>query len=364
MKILWFAWKDRKNPHAGGAEVVNSELAKRLVKDGHEVIFVVRGHPEEKEDEIINGYRVIRLGNWKTVYWKAYKYYKKHLVGWADLVIDEVNTVPFFCKYYVKEKNILFFHQLCRKIWFYEMRFPISLVGYLLEPVYLWLLNNKKVITVSESTKRDLMKYGFREKRIKIISEGIDLEPAANLDIKKNEKPTLLALGAMRPMKRTDHILRAFELAKEEIPELQFVIAGSVTGLFGGKVIRAKNESIHRKSIDYAGKVDEAAKIDLMKRAHLIAVTSVKEGWGLVVTEANSQGTPAVVYNVDGLRDSVQHEKTGLICKKNTPKHLAKKIVEALSDKERYEKMRQNAWMWSKEINFDKSYEDFKKCIM
>ena len=39
MKILWLTWKDRKNPLAGGAEVVNEELAKRLVKDGHEVIF-------------------------------------------------------------------------------------------------------------------------------------------------------------------------------------------------------------------------------------------------------------------------------------------------------------------------------------
>ena len=42
MKILWFTWKDMKNPYAGGAEVVNEQLAKRLVADGHEVTFLVR----------------------------------------------------------------------------------------------------------------------------------------------------------------------------------------------------------------------------------------------------------------------------------------------------------------------------------
>ena len=39
MKILWFTWKDLKNPYAGGAEVVNEQLAKRLVADGHSMEF-------------------------------------------------------------------------------------------------------------------------------------------------------------------------------------------------------------------------------------------------------------------------------------------------------------------------------------
>ena len=114
MKILWFTWKDVKNPLSGGAEAVNEELAKRLIKDGHQVIFLVAGFPGGLSEEKINGYTIIRLGNRWTVYWKAYKYYKKNLIGWADLVIDEVNTIPFFTKYYIKEKNILFVHQLCR----------------------------------------------------------------------------------------------------------------------------------------------------------------------------------------------------------------------------------------------------------
>ena len=102
MKILWFTWKDRLHPRAGGAETVNEEIAKRLVSDGHEVIFLVAGFDGAEDEEIRDGFRIIRLGNHYSVYWKAYRYYKNHLQGWADVVIEEVNTIPFFTRWYVK----------------------------------------------------------------------------------------------------------------------------------------------------------------------------------------------------------------------------------------------------------------------
>ncbi|MCX6781639.1 MAG: glycosyltransferase family 4 protein [Candidatus Magasanikbacteria bacterium] len=378
MKILWLTWKDRKNPLAGGAELVNESLAKRLVEDGNELILLVAGFQGALNEEIIDGYKVIRLGNKWTVYWRAYKYYKKNLVGWPDLVIDEVNTIPFFAKFYVcspsplqgegrgEVKNILFIHQLCREIWFYQMFFPLSLLGYLLEPVYLWLLSDRKVITVSASTKKDLLKYGFKDENIKIISEGIEIEPVKELEsyeVIKYKDPTILSLGAIKAMKRTDHIIKAFEIAKAVMPDLRLIIAGSSEGTYGAKVLKMMKVSAFADSMEYLGKVSKEKKIELLQKSHLIAVTSVKEGWGLVVTEANSQGTPAIVYNVDGLRDAVMNNETGLICKENTPEDLAVNIVNLLSDEEKYKSLRINAWEWSKEINFKNSYEEFIKFI-
>ena len=388
MNLLWFTWKDKKHPLAGGAETVNEELAKRLAQDGHNVLFLVGGFKGGTKEEEKDGYKIIRLGNRWTVYWQVYRYYKKNLQGWADLVIDEINTIPFFAKFYVKplspvsnlkkpnsdrfepslkpekEKNILFVHQLCRKIWFYQMFFPLNLIGYLLEPIYLRILNNRKVITVSESTKKDLMKLGFNENKIKIISEGIEIELVDNLKkIKKYEIPTILSLGSVRAMKRTDQIVKAFEIAKINIPELELLIAGDYNDKFGRKVCKMAKNSKRSNSIKFLGRVSKDKKIELMQRSHLMCVTSVKEGWGLIVTEANSQGTPAVVYNVDGLRDSVQHNKTGLVCQKNTPENLAKNIEELLKNKEKEENLRKNAWHWSKEITFEKSYKQFVKSI-
>lgn len=363
MNLLWFTWKDGKNPYAGGAEVVNEELAKRLVAEGHEVIFLVRDFAGAKKEEMVDGFKVIRVGNYHTVYWEAFKYYRKHLKGWADLVIEEVNTIPFFCNFYVKEKSILFFHQLCREIWFHEMRMPYSLAGYILETFYLLFLGNREVVTISNSTKKDLNKFGFRWNKIKIISEGTHIDPIADLNVKKFEKPTLLSLGALRPMKRADQIIAAFELAKKKIPDLQLVVAGDTMGIFAKKILEMIEKSPYKDSIQCLGRVSKEKKIELMQKSHIISVTSVKEGWGLIVTEANSQGTPAVVYDVDGLRDSVRNGVTGLICEKNNPENLSQKIMEILEDKEKYEKLRRNAWNWSKEITFEKSYEDFKKIL-
>ncbi|MFA5155470.1 MAG: glycosyltransferase family 4 protein [Patescibacteria group bacterium] len=364
MKILWLTWKDKKHPQAGGAETVNEELAKRLAVDGHEVIFLVGGFSGGVREETRDGFKVIRLGNRWTVYWQAYWYYKKNLKGWADLVIDEVNTIPFLAKFYVKEKNIIFIHQLCREIWFYQLWFPLSLIGYLTEPLYLRLLSDHPVITVSNSTKNDLLRFGFRSKNIQIISEGIELEPVEDLaSIKKYDRPTLLSLGSIRPMKRTLDILRAFELAKQEIKDLRLIVAGAAEGRYGRKFLRAVARSAFKDDIEYLGPVDRIKKTEILQRSHLLLVTSVKEGWGLVVTEAASQGTPAIVYNVDGLRDSVKDGETGLICKEGRKDLLVRGLSMALINRDLYHKLRTQARDFSRQASQVKSYDGFKKIL-
>jgi glycosyltransferase involved in cell wall biosynthesis len=364
MNILWFTWKDTEHPLAGGAEVVSSQLAKRLVEDGHTVRFITGGFTGAKTEIIKDGYQINRVGNRYTVYYKASQYYKQNLQDRADIVIDEVNTIPFFSPFYVKEKKILFFHQLCREIWFYQMVFPLSLIGYLIEPIYLWLLRNNRVVTISNSTKLDLLKYGFKKDNIHIINEGIELEPISDLNsITKFDKPTILSLGSIRAMKRTLDIVKAFEVAKINIPELQLIIAGDYNGSYGDKVLEYVKQSQYQSDIQILGRVNKEKKIQLMQQSHLIAVTSLKEGWGLIVTEANSQGTPAVVYNVDGLRDSVQQGKTGYISEYNAPQSLAQSMQLALQDQKQYDIIRQNAWEWSKNITFEQSYKDFNEVI-
>jgi len=364
MKILWFTWKDQKNPLAGGAEIVSETLAKRLVKNGHEVIFLVAGFSDSLPEESIDGYTIIRLGNKWTVYWEAYNYYKKNLIGWADLVIDEVNTIPFFTKFYTKEKNILFVCQLCREIWFYEIFFPFNIIGFILESLYLRLLKDRKVITISESTKKDLLRFGFQESNINIISMGTDIGFVKDLEIiEKFPHPTILSLGSMRKMKRTIDIVKAFKLAKEKITDLKLIVAGDGNSRYGKKVLRFINKYKFKEDISYLGKITSDKKRELMQKTHAIVVTSVKEGWGLIVTEANSQGTPAIVYNVDGLKDSVKNEETGLVCEKNNPENLSKKIQELLENKTEYERLCQRAWQLSKETNFDRSYEQFMDIV-
>lgn len=370
MKILWLSWKDKQHPYAGGAEVVLHELCKRLIAEGHEVTILTARYTGAKKYDHLDGAKVVRIGtNSYTHSFLALAYYLRHFRNQFDVIVDVVNTAPYLASLFRgNAKHLLFYHQLARKIWFYETKRPLSWLGYyLLEPGATFLLShfgNGKIITISNSSKHDLIRHGFKSDRIAVISQGIELQPVKNLDkIKKYSQPTLLSLGTIRPMKGTAEQIKAFELAKPKIKNLKLKVAGGAVGEYGQKVLNMIENSPYAKDIEYLGKVNQKQKIELMRRSHLILVSSVKEGWGLIVTEAASQGTPAVVYDVDGLRDSVQHQVTGLISRANTPGAMATQIIRALQDSKLYTKLRQEAWTWSHQITFDKSYKDFMASI-
>ena len=130
MKILWLTWKDKQHPAAGGAEVVNEELAKRLVKNGHTVHFICGNFKKKNQNGVVeigkkieerDGFTINRAGGKYTAFIYAYFIYWKKYRNWDGIVIDEINTVPYFSQFYIKQKRVLFVHQLCREIWFYQI---------------------------------------------------------------------------------------------------------------------------------------------------------------------------------------------------------------------------------------------------
>jgi glycosyltransferase involved in cell wall biosynthesis len=368
MKILWLSWKDHAHPDAGGAEVVARELTRRMAAEGHEVTLLTSSYPGAKSQETVQGVNIIRVGKNRYIHpLAASLFYLTKLRNKFDLVIEEVNAAPYFSVLFGRRaKRFLFYHHLERDVWLFEARPPLSYLGYyVLEPLATRLLGAARVplITVSESTKRDMARYGFAPERTSIISEGIEVKPLADLgSVKKYGQPTMLSLGAMRAMKRTLDQVKAFEIAKKSIPNLKLKMAGSSGDAYGKKVLDYIAQSPYKDDIEYLGRVSNEERAELMRRAHIITFTSIREGWCLVVTEAASQGTPAVGYNVHGLRDSIRHGETGLITDP-TPKSLANGIVKIFADQNHYQHMRTNGWQWSKEITFDQSYKDFKTAV-
>lgn len=368
MKILWLTWKDHTHPQAGGAEVVLRELSKRLVADGHKVTFLTARHPGASARELLDGIDVIRVGRNRYAHsFQALSYYVRHLRGKYDAVVEVVNTAPYFGVLFSGgAKTFLFYHQLAREVWFYETKSPLSHTGYhALEPLATRALARSRapLITISDSTLRDLSKYGFQKDRAHVITQGIELEPLRVLrDVEKFPEPTLLSFGAMRAMKRTLDQVKAFELAKQQVQGLKMILAGDTAGPYGQSVLDYIARSEWSKDIICEGRVSRERKIELMRRAHVLCVTSIKEGWGLIVTEAASQGTPAVVYDVDGLRDSVRDRQTGLVVPPYTLA-LANGIIKLFTDRPFYRKVRTAAWQWSKQLTFDQGYQDFKQAL-
>jgi glycosyltransferase involved in cell wall biosynthesis len=259
--------------------------------------------------------------------------------------------MPFFTPMWARIPAFMLIFQLAREVWWYESPFPLSAVGYLCEPFYLMGYRHTPVFTISESTAQDLRRLGFRGP-ITLISIGVQ---QVSTEIRpKPRDPRFLYVGRLAPSKRVAHVLRAFA-------RFQSVRGtGSLTLLGGGS--RRYRESLARlakrlhieRNVIFSGWVPTPEKYRLMGEAHALLMTSVREGWGLVVTEANSCGTPAVVYDVPGLRDSVRHNSTGLVVPPR-PDRLADAMIRLMSDSSLYDRLATEALRWSRTLSFDEA---------
>ncbi|MEK7059517.1 MAG: glycosyltransferase family 4 protein [Patescibacteria group bacterium] len=364
MNIVWFSWKDIDHPQAGGAETVSWQIMLRLVKDGHQVKLITARYKGSTERKVKDGVEIIRGGGRLSVYPKAFLMFRRELSKWPDLIIDEMNTLPFGVAFYSRRRSVLLTYQLARKVWLFQARFPLSWIGYVVEPLYLFImsLRYRTVLTESESTRQDLARYGFAKKNTHVFRVSTELEPLATLG-EKTSLNNVLILGAMRPMKQTLSAVKGFELARDKNPSLRLTIAGDSGGSYAARIIDYVASSRHADAIEIPGRVSAKQRIEAMRSASVILVTSIKEGWGLIVTEANTQGTPAIAFDSDGLRDSVVDGETGLLVKPGDVAALGQAINSLLGTKTHYESLRKQAWLHSQQYTFDNSYSDFANAL-
>lgn len=296
MRILILNWKDIAHPAAGGAEVFTYELARRWVEWGHEVTWFASEAHERPAEEILEGVRIVRRGNRLTVYREARRYYQRQGVGRFDVVIDEVNTRPFLTPSYVRDAPVVgLIYQVARDVWSLEAPFPVSVVGrYWLEPRWLRLYRDIPMVTISESSRESFVPYGLGN--VDVIPVGMHVPPAVMAD--KEPTPTVVFAGRLTASKRPFAALDAFEIARRHIPDAQMWVLG--TGPLEKSLRRRASSAVR-----FFGRVSDADMLELLSRAHALIMTSLREGWGLVVTEAALMGTRTISYDVPGLRDSV-----------------------------------------------------------
>lgn len=353
LKILWFNWRCWLNPTMGGAEVFTREVATRWAEAGHEVTLFTSEFPNCKAEEILDGIRVVRSGGKYSVYGKARKHYAKCFSKENfDVVIDEINTRPFFAPKFVNngEEIVALIHQLAKEYWFYETPFPVNYLGYhFLEGRWLSNYADIPTVTVSGSTRQDLFELGF--KRVFVVPEGLNFEPLDEVP-DKEKFPVVIYAGRLKRAKRPDHAIQAFHIVKKRIPHAELWVLGD--GPFRKKLGRASGDGVR-----FYGGLSGSERRERIRRGWVLVNPSVREGWGLNILEANALGTPCVGYDVAGLQDSVRDEDTGLLARNGNLKDLAEKILSILETDTLRRKLSENALQYSSAFNWNKTAQAF-----
>ena len=352
-KILAFNWRDIRNPEAGGAEVNVHEQAKRWVALGNSVTLFTARPSGQQRRETVDGIEIFRAGGRYDVYPAACFVYLTRLRKQADVVLDIENGIPFFTPLFSRKPRALLMHHLHQEQFLVEMGPIIGRIGRFLERFVVPVLyRNSKWISVSESTahqKREALFHG-PQRNIEVVYNGLDHDLYFPMD-SKFSRPTVLYLGRIKEYKRLDILIDAMDRIIEKVPEAELIIAGTGDALERLRETAARARS--RDSIRMLGFVDDAQKIELLRRSWVMATPSMNEGWGVTVIEANACGTPAVAFRVAGLDESIVSGVTGTLAESETT--FSDAISEILIDKELRSRLSEHAIAWSRRFSWDET---------
>lgn len=313
-------WKDERHPAAGGAEVFVHEVTDRWAAAGHEVrLFVASVLGEPAHEVRSSGVVIRRAGGRLSVYRAARRYFLKEAAGWADVVVDTINTRPFLTPRWCKTPTVGLPFQVCREIWFDEVPLPVAAIGrWVLEPLWLRSYRRTAVATISASSRDSLRAYGIEDAAI--VRMGAQVADPGSVE--KASVATVAYVGRLSSNKRPGDAIKAFDLVRRSLPTARLLVVGEGP-------LRQALERAAPDGTTFHGRVTEIEKARLVASAHVLAVPSRREGWGLVVTEASALGTPSIAYDVPGLRDSVTASGQGALVDP-TPEALAAGLLHEL----------------------------------
>ena len=169
---------------------------------------------------------------------------------------------------------------------------------------------SKIVLTESENTKNDLLKYfKIDENKIKVIYLGVKEEikeknkdEVSYLYDKFNipkDKKILMYVGNLKPHKNLEKLLEAFSKLKNN-NDCVLLLVGKAFESYNTLYNREKELNIDDKVI-HTGIVSDEELVDLYNLIDLFVFPSLYEGFGLPVAEAMACGTKVVSSNASSL---------------------------------------------------------------
>lgn len=356
MRILILNWRDLRHPQAGGAEVYTHGVARRLVDRGHAVTTFVGAAAGLPDEEWIDGVRVVRRGGQVGTRLQAPRWYRAERAQGAgfDVVVEEINTLPYWAARWSGVPTVLLMHQLAREVWWHEAPRPLALPGYLLEPLSLRATGRPPALVTSDSTRADLEALGFPAGRVAVVPLAVD--PPRRPEGVVPDPHLVVTVSRITPSKRIDEAVRAVARVRRRGVPARLAVIGGGSEPERARVARVARDEGIAEHVHLTGFLPAQEKTRLVASARLVTMTSAREGWGLAVTEANALGVPAVVYRRPGLVDSTWNGLSGLVTDPD-PGALAEGIGRVVRDDALHAALAAGARSWAAGFTWERAVD-------
>jgi glycosyltransferase involved in cell wall biosynthesis len=305
------AWRDHDDPEAGGSELHAHRILSAWSGAGLSVDMTTSSVVGAPETVVRDGYRVARRKGRYAIFPSTLAAGLLGRLGQSDGLVEIWNGMPFFSPVWARCPRVVFLHHVHAEMWNMVLPPRLARFGNFIErraapPVY----RHSRVITLSSSSKAEIVELlRLPAENISVVPPGVEsrFSPGPG----RSEVPLVLAVGRLVPVKRFELLIDALLRLKRRHPDLRAVIAGEG---YERPALEARIRAAQASDwISLPGFVDDEALVELYRKAWVVASSSLREGWGMTVTEAGACGTPAVVSRIGGHKDAVIDHGSGFL---------------------------------------------------
>jgi len=228
------------------------------------------------------------------------------------------------------------------------------------------------IITISQSTKDEIVdKLNYSASKISVTFPGVDkkFQPGSKSKELINKyrlknKTVLMFLGGLKPRKNLQFLLKVLE----KINNKKVVLIFTGTGPLLNQLKTQTKQLDLNNQVVFTGYVSEHEKVSYYQLADILLLPSIKEGFGMTITEVGACGIPAIGADHYSIKEIIQNNQTGLLAKPNDLDDWTNKTIQLIkSDKLRQQmgksaqKYIRDKFTWKK--NIDTHIKIFKKLL-
>ena len=322
-------------PHYnGGGERRYFEIAKRLIDRGHDVDVICMKIQGVDNHEFIEGINIHHIGPEikNPPYRNAFDFIHFIIAGFLWIlnhdydIIDAQTYVPLIPGFFgAKLKNIpvvgtiydvgsdtddqwLMFSSLASFVEKFLVRLPFD-----------------EIITVSNQTKIALIQdYNVKPEKVNVVYAGVDSSYIDSIDVNEKYKNSLIFVGRLAPHKHVDDLISVLKSLKNDIKDIHLKIIGN--GIEKDNLVEIVNDLDLNDHIEFLSDLDYGDVIREMKESNILVLPSTREGFGMVLAEANACNIPAVAYKSGGVVEVIDDGKNGFLVEPRNLEELSKKI--------------------------------------